>query len=175
MFGDAVLTTPAERVVDFDAELRRLVTDLEDTMVDAPGIGLAANQIGVPLRVFTYHVEDCSGHLVNPEVVHRSPEQEVADEGCLSLPPLYFPTPRAEGLLVRGSTMHGEPVTVEARGKLARCLQHEIDHLDGILFIDRLDPAQREAALQAVEDAMSAGRPAPDVRESPHVTGGIGL
>lgn len=175
MFGDSVLTTPAEQVGDFDAELRRLVADLEDTMADSPGIGLAANQIGVPLRVFTYHVEDRFGHLVNPEVVHRSPEEDVADEACLSLPPLYFPTPRARGLQVRGFTMYGEPVAIEAEGKLARCLQHEIDHLDGILFIDRLDPAQRAAALQAIEEAMSAGRTAPEVRESPHAMGGLGL
>src|ERR1019366_3927302 len=121
LFGDPVLRTPAEPVCDFDAELRRLVKDLTETMLDAPGAGLAAPQIGVGLRVFAYHVDDNEpGHLINPSL-------------ALS----------------------------EDTDLLARCIQHETDHLDGILFIDRMDPAQRKAAMKAIREAEWWGDPIP--------------
>jgi peptide deformylase len=171
LFGDPVLRTPAEPVRDFDAELRRLVKDLTDTMLEAPGLGLAAPQIGVGLRVFTYNVDDVIGHLINP-VLQLSDELEVDEEGCLSFPGLQYPTERAHGLVATGFDMHGEPVTVQGAGQLARCVQHETDHLDGILFIDRLDPAQRKLAMKEIRAAEWFGEPVPVVRASPHATRG---
>jgi peptide deformylase len=171
LFGDPVLRTPAEPVRDFDAELRRLVKDLTDTMLEAPGLGLAAPQIGVGLRVFTYNVDDVIGHLINP-VLRLSDDEEIDDEGCLSFPGLQYPTARSHGVVATGFDMHGEPVTLEGAGQLARCVQHETDHLDGILFIDRLDPAQRKLAMKEIRAAEWFGEPVPVVRASPHATRG---
>jgi peptide deformylase len=174
LFGDPALRVPAEPVVDFDRELRQLVKDLEDTMLDAPGVGLAAPQIGVGLRVFTYHVDDVLGHLVNP-TLDLTDETREDDEGCLSFPGLAYPCLRAYGVVANGFDMYGEPVTVEGTELLARCVQHETDHLDGILFIDRLDRAQRKAALKAIREADWAGETAPPVKLSPHPMGGRAL
>ncbi len=174
LFGDPLLRTPAEPVVDFDKELRVLVQDLTDTMVDAPGVGLAAPQIGVSLRVFTYHVDDDLGHLVNP-VLELSEEQEESDEGCLSLPGLAYPTRRAVRAVAKGMNMYGEPVTVAGDDLLARCVQHETDHLDGILFIDRLDREQRKLAMRAIRESEWAGEAVPQVKVSPHATHGRAL
>jgi peptide deformylase len=171
LFGDPVLRTPADPVTDFDAELRKLVKDLTDTMMDAPGVGLAAPQIGVGLRVFTYYVDDLVGHLINP-VLALSQECEEDDEGCLSFPGLAFPTKRAYGVVAKGFDMHGEPVTLEGTGQMARCVQHETDHLDGVLFIDRLDPIQRKLAMKEVRAAEWWGEPVPLVKTSPHPTHG---
>ena len=170
LFGDPVLRTPAEPVKDFDKELRNLVKDLTDTMIDAPGAGLAAPQLGVGLRVFTYYVDDRLGHVVNP-TLDLSEEQVTDDEGCLSIPGLAFPTPRAVRAVAKGFNMHGEPITLEGTDLLARCVQHETDHLDGILFVDRLDPEQRREAMRLVRDAewvSASGAPRPEVRVSPH-------
>jgi len=167
-----VLRTPAEPVRDFDAELRRLVKDLTETMLDAPGAGLAAPQIGVGLRVFTYHVDDHEpGHLINPSL-DLSKEEDEDDEGCLSFPGLAYPVKRAWGVVAKGFNMHGDPVTIEGTELLARCIQHETDHLDGILFIDRMDPAQRKAAMKAIREAEWWGEPAPQIKISPHRTWG---
>ena len=174
LFGDPVLRTPAEPVVDFDKELQGLVKDLEDTMLEAPGVGLAAPQLGVGLRVFTYYVDDVLGHLVNP-VLDLSDEEQEDDEGCLSFPGLAYPTKRAWRVVAKGQDMHGEPVTVEGTELLARCVQHETDHLDGILFIDRLDRAQRKLALKAIREAEWSGQTAPPVRLSPHPLHGQAL
>ena len=174
LFGDPVLRTPADPVTDFDAELRKLVKDLTDTMVDAPGLGLAAPQIGVGLRVFTYNVDDVVGHLINP-ILSLSPECEEDDEGCLSFPGLAYPVTRAYGVVATGFNMYGDPVTIEGTELLARCIQHETDHLDGILFIDRMDPAQRKLAMKAIREAEWWGDPIPKVRLSPHETLGRAL
>jgi len=174
LFGDPVLRTPAEPVVDFDRELRQLVRDLEETMLDAPGAGLAAPQIGVGLRVFTYHVDGVLAHLVNP-LLDLSQECQDGDEGCLSFPDLTFETRRAMHVVARGQNMHGEPVVIEGSDFLARALQHETDHLDGVLFIDRLDRAQRKLAMKAIRDAQWTGLTAPVIRESPHATFGRAL
>jgi peptide deformylase len=174
LFGDPVLRTPAQPITDFDAELRRLVKDLEDTMMSAPGAGLAAPQIGVGLRVFTYHVDGVLGHLVNPDL-KLSEECQDGEEGCLSFPGMYFDTPRALRVVARGFDRHGEPVVIEGSELLARAIQHETDHLDGILFIDRMDPAQRKLALKAIRQADWAGQPAPTVKISPHPTFGRAL
>ena len=174
LFGDPVLRTPAEPVRDFDKELRNLVRDLTETMLDAPGAGLAAPQIGVGLRVFTYHVDedDEPGHLINPSL-DLTGDTDTDDEGCLSLPGLTFPTPRAWGVVAKGYNMNGEPLTIEGTELLARCVQHETDHLDGILFIDRLDPEQRKIAMKAIREAEWNGQSVPEVKASPHPTGRI--
>jgi peptide deformylase len=174
LFGDPVLRTPADPVKDFDAELRRLVRDLTETMQDAPGVGLAAPQIGVSLRVFTYHVDDVLGHLINPSL-DLSEETETDDEGCLSFPGLAYPTTRAYGVVAKGFNMFGEPVTLEGTGQLARCVQHETDHLDGVLFIDRLDKAQRKLAMKEIREAEWWGDAVPQVKVSPHPTWGKAL
>jgi peptide deformylase len=174
LFGDPVLRTPAQPVTDFDKELRQLVKDLEETMMDAPGAGLAAPQIGVGLRVFTYYVDDILGHLVNPSL-DLSDEEQDGEEGCLSFPGLSYDTKRALRVVAKGFDMHGEPVVLEGSDLLARAIQHETDHLDGILFIDRLDRAQRKLALKAIREAEWAGAPAPQVKVSPHSTFGKAL
>ncbi|MBK6874455.1 MAG: peptide deformylase [Kineosporiaceae bacterium] len=174
LFGDPVLRTPAQPVVDFDKELRVLIKDLAETMMDAPGAGLAAPQIGVGLRVFTYYVDNTLGHLINPDLDLSSELQE-GDEGCLSFPGIVFDTPRALRVVAKGFDEHGEPVTIEGSELLARAIQHETDHLDGVLFIDRMDRAQRKLALKAIREAEWMGQPAPTVRTSPHATFGRAL
>jgi len=173
LFGDPVLRKPAVEVVHFDAELRQLVTDLTDTMLDAPGAGLAAPQIGVGLRVFTWHVDGEIGHLVNPQL-QLSEDTQDGPEGCLSLPELTYDCLRALSVVARGFTMHGEPVTIEGSDLLARAIQHETDHLDGILFIDRLDEAARKAAMREIRESEWFGLEKPTIRVSPHATGGFG-
>lgn len=167
IFGDPVLRTPAAPVETFDKELRKLVQDLTDTMVHAPGAGLAAPQIGVSLRVFTYWVDDELGHLCNPELV-LSDDLQDGDEGCLSLPGLAFDTKRAQSVIARGMNMHGEPVIIEGSDLLARCVQHETDHLDGIIFIDRLDDATRKEAMRAIRESDWFIDEQPKVAFSPH-------
>lgn len=173
LFGDPILRTAAEPVVDFDRELRQLVQDLSDTMLDAPGAGLAAPQIGVGLRVFTYHLDGIVGHLVNPEL-ELSQEEQCGPEGCLSFPELTFDTSRALSVVAKGQNMFGEPVLLEGSEMLARAIQHETDHLDGILFIDRLDAVQRREAMRLVREAEWFGQPTPVLRVSPHRTFGQG-
>jgi peptide deformylase len=172
LFGDPVLRTKAEPVVDFDKELRRLVKDLTDTMLAAPGAGLAAPQIGVSLRVFTYNVDGEVGHLINP-VLDLSQETQDGDEGCLSIPNLAFPCTRALRAVARGCNEYGDEVLIEGSEKLARCFQHETDHLDGVLFVDRLDRETRKAALRAIRQADWAnGAAQPQIKASPHPTFG---
>lgn len=168
LFGDPVLRTPCEPVTDFDRELARLVDDLTDTMLAANGAGLAAPQIGVGARVFTYHVDDQIGHLVNPVVEYVSDEEQTDDEGCLSIPGLAFPCTRPLRARAAGFDMHGEPLVIEGERLLARAVLHEIDHLDGVLFVDRLDPATRKAAMRAIREAEWAGTPRPVIKVSPH-------
>lgn len=173
LFGDPVLRTPAVEVTDFDKELRTLVADLTDTMRDAPGAGLAAPQIGVGLRVFTWWVDGQLGHLINPSL-DLSTEMQDGDEGCLSIPGVLVDTPRALRVVAKGWDQHGEPVVIEGSELLARAIQHETDHLDGILFIDRLDKDARREALKAIRSAEWAGQPGPVVKVSPHATRGRG-
>ena len=173
IFGDPVLRSSAIEVVDFDKELRQLVTDLTDTMMDAPGAGLSAPQIGVGLRVFTYHVDDEPGHLINPSL-DLSSEMQDGEEGCLSFPGIFYDTPRALRVVAKGFNQYGEPVILEGSELMARCVQHETDHLDGILFIDRMDKAQRKLAMKAIRAAEWAGQEAPTIRLSPHATFGMG-
>ena len=167
LFGDPVLTTPAAPVETFDKELRKLVKDLTDTMLDAPGAGLAAPQLGVSLRVFVYDVDDVIGHLINP-VLDLSEEMQEGDEGCLSVPELAFNTRRAMRVVAKGMNEFGEPIVVEGSELLARAVQHETDHLDGIMFIDRLDPETRKEAMRAIRAAEWFGQAEPRVQLSPH-------
>jgi peptide deformylase len=148
--GDPVLRTPADPVRSFDKDLAALVRDLEET-VDHPGrAGVAATQIGVGLRVFSYNVDGVIGHLVNPVITERSEETQDDDEGCLSIPGLYAPTVRAMHCVAEGHDVRGEPLRIEGTGLLARCLQHEVDHLDGKLFVDRLTGDARKRVLRAL-------------------------
>ncbi len=174
--GDPVLRTPADEVRAFDKELAALVRDLEET-VDHPGrAGLAATQIGVGLRVFTWYVDGEVGHLVNPDLT-LSEETQDGEEGCLSIPDLTFDCRRALRVVARGFSMHGEPVTVEGSDLLARAIQHETDHLDGILFVERLDRETRRAAMRAIRESEWFGAPAPPpvFKVSPHPTRGLAL
>ncbi|RBY95348.1 peptide deformylase [Blastococcus sp. TF02-8] len=150
--GDPVLRTPCDEVRSFDRDLAALVRDLLET-VDHPGrAGLAANQIGVGLRAFSYNIDGVIGHVVNPRIVELSEETQDGDEGCLSVPGIWAPTVRAMHAVVEGVDLKGEPVRVEGSGLMARCLQHEVDHLDGKLFLDRLTGEARKTALRALRD-----------------------
>jgi peptide deformylase len=166
LFGDPILRTKAVEVVDFDRELRRLVQDLTDTMLEAPGAGLAAPQIGVGLRVFTWN-------LVNP-VLDLSEETQDGDEGCLSIPGLRIDCRRAFSVVARGFDMYGEPVAIEGSQLLARAIQHETDHLDGVLFVDRLTPELRKQAMKEIRESEWFGVAGPPtVKVSPHPTHGL--
>ncbi len=167
LFGDPVLRDVAAPVTDFDRQLRTLVRDLTDTMLDAPGSGLAAPQLGVALRVFTYLSEGEVGHLVNPRL-QLSDVTQLGEEGCLSIPGLAFDCTRAYGVVAQGFDVYGEPVTLEGTEHLARVIQHETDHLDGVLFVDRLDPLTRKAAMKAIREAEWSGLSVPLVKQSPH-------
>jgi len=169
LFGDPVLRTPADVVTDFDKQLHKLVADLAETMLDAPGAGLAAPQIGVGLRVFTYYVpEEGVGHLVNPVLHFPSEDEEHDEEGCLSIPGLVFDCRRKAHVVAHGQNMHGDPITVEGTSRLARAIQHETDHLDGVLFVDRLDDEVRREAMRAIRDAPWADQANPSIKLSPH-------
>lgn len=152
LFGDPILTTPAAEVTVFDKELRQLVADLTSTMQDAPGAGLAAPQIGVSLRVFTYDVDDVVGHLINPSL-DLSEELQDGLEGCLSVPDMSFECKRAMHVVAKGMNMYGEPVVISGSELLARCVQHETDHLDGVMFVDRLDTETRKEAMKAIRES----------------------
>ena len=154
LLGENVLRVPGEEVVDFDHELRSLVNDMFETMYHAEGIGLAAPQIGVSLRVCVVDVRDEDGGepqrlaLVNPIISEHSKKTDKAPEGCLSIPGLEEVVTRAARVTVRGFDPDGEPVEIEVGGLPSRALQHEIDHLDGVLFIDRVSPLKRRMLLK---------------------------
>jgi peptide deformylase len=149
LYGDPVLRTPAEPVKEFGEVSRALAEDLLDTL-DVPGrAGVAAPQIGVPARAFSYGVDGKRGVLFNP-VLTKVEGEQLDDEGCLSVPGLWFPTRRAAYAAVEGFDADGEPVRLEGEGELARCFQHEVDHLDGIVYIHRLEPSTRRGAMRAI-------------------------
>ena len=154
--GDPVLRTPADEVRAFDKELVALVRDLEET-VDHPGrAGLAAPQIGVSARVFSYNIDGVIGHLVNPRIAELSEEIQDGDEGCLSVPGIWAPTVRAMHAVVEGFDVHGEPLRLEGEGLMARCLQHEVDHLDGRVFLDRLTGDARKQAFRMLRERTTS-------------------
>jgi peptide deformylase len=153
LLGDPILRSPCDPVTVFDDDLRAVVTDLMDTLLGAEGrAGVAAPQIGVPMRVFVYNAGGQIGHIINPTVVVGE-ERQGGEEGCLSLPGLFFPTPRAQIATAHGVDQYGDPVLIEATGFLARALQHEADHLDGRLYVDGLTGDVRRQALRAIRSA----------------------
>jgi peptide deformylase len=168
LFGDPVLRTRASEVTTFDAELRKLVADLIETMHDEGGAGLAAPQIGVSLRVFAYDVDGITGHLINPTFEKVGEEEQFGPEGCLSIPGMSWDCRRHLHVVAHGMSMYGEPVRLEGTEMLARCVQHETDHLDGVLFVDRLDPETRKLAMAQIRAAQWFGQPEPVVKTSPH-------
>jgi peptide deformylase len=149
LYGDPVLRTVADEVKDFGEFSHALAEDLLDTL-DLPGrAGVAAPQIGISARAFSYGVEGKRGVVFNPVLVEVTGEQ-TGDEGCLSVPGLWFFTRRSAYAAVEGVDADGEPVRVEGEGELARCLQHEVDHLNGIVYIHRLDPDVRRGAMKQI-------------------------
>ena len=152
LFGDPVLKTVSEPVGEVDDRIRGLVEDLLDS-VRLPGrAGVAASQIGVNLRAFSYNVDGRIGYILNPVIVELSGEPQLVDEGCLSVPGLWFPTQRYPFARARGIDLDGNEIEVSGTGIMAQALQHETDHLDGMLYLDRLDkPARREAMKQVRE------------------------
>jgi peptide deformylase len=169
IFGDPVLRTPADPVVTFDKELRQLVKDLQQTLASKEGAGLAAPQIGVGLRVFAFDVDDVMGYIVNPELHFPDEEEQDGPEGCLSIPGIYIDTKRRQNVVARGFNDRGDPIRLIGTGMMARCVQHETDHLDGVLFLDRLDAKRRKDAMKQIRaaDWYNAGTP-PVVKVSPH-------
>ncbi|SDZ11023.1 peptide deformylase [Herbiconiux ginsengi] len=154
LFGDPVLKTVSDPIGEIDDRVRSLVADLLDS-VQVPGrAGVAASQIGVNLRAFSYNVDGEVGYILNPVLVEVSGEPELIDEGCLSVPELWFKTSRYPFARATGIDLDGNPVEVSGTGVLAQALQHETDHLDGLLYLDRLDkPTRREAMRQVRESS----------------------
>ena len=160
ILGDPVLKTPGSPVETFDSALAALAGDMFETMYDAPGMGLAAPQVGLSLRLFVFDDgQGLKGVVANPEITEMHHEQ-TEDEGCLSIPGLYHPTPRAMRARLRGQDLRGEPMVIEGEGLLARIFQHETDHLNGVLYIDRLNESDRRQALAEHRDEeLRGGRP----------------
>ncbi len=150
-FGDPVLRERGREVEAFDDNLKRLADDMLETMYAAPGVGLAAPQVGRSMRLVVIDVGDGPLQLVNPMLSGHEGEQ-VGEEGCLSIPGVYFEVPRANKVRCDAVDPSGEPVTVEGEGLLARALQHEVDHVDGVLFIDRLTDEDRRRALALIRE-----------------------
>ena len=157
-FGDPVLRTRARPIERFDEALRDEVRRMGELMNDAMGVGLAANQVGVLNRVLVYRVHQQApvAALVNPEIEWRGREQEILEEGCLSLPAVHVDVERPINIRVQALDENGEPITIEASGLEGRVIQHEIDHLDGVLVLDRISRQQRKEAMRALREAQAA-------------------
>ena len=174
IYGDPVLRQKAVKITVFDEELARLAADMRETMHAYNGIGLAANQVGVAQRIAVIDVpvddeERAIYSMVNPMIVSRE-ESESGEEGCLSIPGIYEDVTRALRVRVQARDERGQPYEIEAEGWVARAIQHEIDHLDGVLFIDRLSPLRRQFLRRALE-ALARGE-LPDDYHPPDVHGG---
>jgi peptide deformylase len=153
LFGDPVLKTVSDPINRIDDRVRGLVQDLIDS-VRLPGrAGVAASQIGTNLRAFSYNVDGVIGYILNPTVVELSGEPELVDEGCLSVPGLWYPTKRYPFARVTGIDLDNNPVELSGTGIMAQALQHETDHLDGFLYIDRLDKTNRKAAMKEIRES----------------------
>ncbi|MGH2717916.1 MAG: peptide deformylase [Actinomycetota bacterium] len=157
-FGDPVLRRRAAEISAVDEAVRKLMHDMSDTVIDAPGVGLAAPQIGVPRRVIVWTYEGDRGALANPTIIEQHGQDE-ADEACLSLPGLTYPVTRALTVRVMGLNDRGERVEREFTDWTARIMQHEIDHLDGVLFIDRIAPDLAREARRRLREAALSGVP----------------
>jgi peptide deformylase len=158
LFGDPILTSPTDPVDLLSPRTRELVTDLLDT-VKIPGrAGVAANQIGVGLRAFSYNIDGAVGYLLNPRLVSVWGEPEDMSEGCLSVPGFTYPRQRYPHAIAEGFTLGGDRVEVEGEGLMAQALQHELDHLEGVLYFQGLAPEHKKHALQAIRDSEWFGR-----------------
>ena len=155
LIGDPVLRTACDQVERFDDALARLVTDLLETVQEPGRAGLAANQIGSSLAVFSYNVDGKLGYVINPVLVELTGEK-AGLEACLSIPGISAVRHRAEHAVVTGTDLRGDPVAVSGRGEMARCLQHETDHLHGELFIDKLDRAERTVVMRRLRERLTA-------------------
>jgi peptide deformylase len=151
VFGDPVLRTPADAVTEIDGDLVRLADDMVETMYDAPGVGLAAPQIGVQKRLFVYDISEGPFAVVNPRIIERSGVWTY-EEGCLSVPGLSWPIERAASVHLTGWGLDGQELSIEADELLARVFQHETDHLDGVLLIEHLDKGQRKQAMRTLRN-----------------------
>ena len=154
IIGDPVLRTRCEEIGTIDDRVRQLVADLLETVDTEGRAGLAANQIGVGLRAFSWNIDGDVGYVLNPRIVALSEEEQEDDEGCLSVPGLWFPTRRAWYARVVGIDLDGKELQIEGTGLMARALQHEVDHLDGKLYLDRLDRPVRKQAMREVRKAF---------------------
>jgi len=150
LYGDPVLKTVCDPIKEFNAAISGLVEDLLDTTKVPGRAGVAANQIGISLRAFSYNAENQTGYLLNPENLILSGEPELVDEGCLSLPGLWHSTLRYPEASITGYQLDGTEITVSGTGVLAQALQHELDHLNGLVYLDRLSPVERKAAMAAL-------------------------
>ncbi|WP_342319801.1 peptide deformylase [Corynebacterium mayonis] len=153
MFGDPVLSTAASPVKDFGKSLQRLVDDMLDTMDEAGGVGLAANQIGFALRVFVFDCHNLRGHVINPVWHARGEQLQTGIEGCLSVPGVRGPVTRHNDVVCTGWDALGRPLAIRGSGLLARCIQHEVDHLDGIMFMRRMESDVRKEAMAKIRAA----------------------
>jgi peptide deformylase len=153
LFGDPVLRSACDPVTPGDARLAGLVTDLIETVTVPGRAGVAANQIGVGQRAFSYNIDGDIGYILNPVLVEVSGEPEVVDEGCLSVPGFYFPRLRHPYARVTGIDLDGNPVELSGTGLMAQALQHETDHLDGHLFIEGLEPEAKRDAMRLIRQA----------------------
>lgn len=152
LFGDPVLKTTSEPIGEITDSIKTLIRDLEETAAIPGRAGVAANQIGVNLRAFSFHVEGEVGHIINPEIIQLFGEQVVLDEGCLSLPEIWGKTPRHSKVIVRGISVLGENIEIEAEGLLAQVFQHEIDHLNGLVYLDRLEGSVKKDCMAALRE-----------------------
>ena len=185
IYGHPLLRRVAEDVEKDYPGLQQLIADMFETMYKAEGMGLAAPQIGKSLRIVVIdgkplgedepELADFKKVFINAHVVKRYGDQKPMTEGCLSIPGVTVDTRRALSVVAKGQNKWGEPVVLEGTELLARCVQHETDHLDGILFVDRLDPAARKAAMRAIREAEWFADNPPEVRISPHSTFGLGM
>ncbi|NRD26145.1 peptide deformylase [Frigoribacterium sp. VKM Ac-2836] len=153
LFGDPVLRSASDPVTIGDPRLASLVEDLLDTVREPGRAGVAAAQIGVSLRAFSYNVDGEVGYVLNPVVVEVSGEKTLVDEGCLSVPGFWFPTPRYEYARVEGVDLDGGKVVLEGTGLMAQALQHETDHLDGTLYVLTLEPETKREAMRQIRSA----------------------
>ena len=169
--GDPVLRTPAAEVTNFGPELARLVADMVETMDDVRGAGLAAPQVGVSQRVFTFRIDEASGYVVNPVLTLGADPEPEESEGCLSIPGLGYPVPRVSWAKVTGVDVDGKPIEYEGTGMLARCFQHETDHLNGSLYIDRLVGDHRKAAMRAIRSSAYSAVTEQTIRERSQTIG----